>query len=173
MQMSTFYLNPTREKFESYQSLAQKFGDEIASKKNGAELLIAISLWRISEKYSWPINGEGNLFKVAESLGAKNSKLYDYVVSDEVDPSKLDIWWVSYFATGDEVYLSKIMRYAGSSKEKAKGLEIVLIGAATWSFKSNCRQHEAVRVFALKCLSEPQYSERTSFLRDCIAQNKK
>ena len=97
-------------------------------------------------------------------------------ISDDslVDPGKLDIWWASFYATGDDVYLEKIFRYAGEDTNK-KGKDILLYGAASWSFKANCRQHGKVKLFAEEKQKKGSYSEsKIKYLQECLSYaNKK
>ena len=90
-----------------------------------------------------------------------------------MDPSKLDIWWSSFFATGDDVYLQKIMLYAGLDRNGKQINDLLVIGAATWSFKANCRQHIAVKSFAERCLGDSKYADRKAFLESCLKESNK
>lgn len=76
-----------------------------------------------------------------------------------VTPAKLDFWWASYFATGEEQYFFKILKFAGEEKPKNDIAKLLIIGAATWSFKSNCKQHKSIRDFALKMNTNKELSE--------------
>jgi hypothetical protein len=89
----------------------------------------------------------------------------------QVDPTKLDIWWTSFFATGDERFLKNIFQFAGIEVLNGKGdmARIPVIGAATWSFKANCRQHKKVLEFAKHKLDAGRLSEyQEKYIRECI-----
>jgi hypothetical protein len=152
-QMSYFYLNPTEKNFIEFQKRAASFEQELKSSKNRADILVAVMVARIFEKYNWSIQHEF-LKKQAFEILQRKSKLAKFINDDSiVNPTKLDIWWVSYFATGDEKYLYKILLYAGEElpeQKKENVSKLLIIGAATWSFKSNAKQHKSVRNFALK-----------------------
>jgi hypothetical protein len=45
---------------------------------------------------------------------------------------------------------------------------IMIVGSATWSFSSNCKQHRSVREFAQRCLADPLYRSKKSFLQKCV-----
>jgi hypothetical protein len=129
-----------------------------------------VMIARISNKYGWPIADNVLGAKASEILGG-TSPLAKFVSDDtQINPAKLDIWWSSFFATGDERYLENIFRYAGLELPKGNLDRMQVIGAATWSFKANCRQHIKVLEFAKKKLASQLASERQAkFLRDCVA----
>jgi hypothetical protein len=173
-EMANFYTSPSLARFEKLQTLSDKFYKELKNADGGAELLVSVMIWRASEKNSWPISGKGKASKSARELASQKGKLYEYVTNDSlVDPSKLDIWWSSFFATGDDIYLNKIMRYAGLTQDNKQINDLLIIGAATWSFKANCRQHVAVKNFAEKCLGDSKYADRQTFLESCLKESNK
>ena len=98
------------------------------------------------------------------------SRLAKYVSDDtRVDPSKLDIWWTSFFATGDEKFLDNIFQYAGLELPNGDTARMLVIGAATWSFKANCRQHKKVLEFAkLKLHAGGLPESQEVFIRECV-----
>ena len=150
-QMSYFYLNPTEKNFIEFQKRAASFEQELKSSKKHTDIIVALMVARISEKYNWSIQDTFFKKQALEILQEK-SKLAKFINDDNaVNPTKLDIWWASYFATGDEKYLHKILLYAGEELPGKDNIsKLLIIGAATWSFKSNCKQHKSVRDFALK-----------------------
>jgi hypothetical protein len=168
--MSYFYLSPSREAFDAFQHDADQFSGKLKSTGNGADALVSVMIARISQKYGWPITGGVLGAKAAEILAG--TSLFAKFVSDDtqINPTKLDIWWSSFFATGDERYLEYIYRYAGQEMPKGDIERTLVIGAASWSFKSNCIQHKKVLEFARKKLALNAASEKQmQFLRDCIA----
>lgn len=168
--ISNFYLAPSSAAFNTFQQGANHFSSELKAAGNGADILVSVMIARISEKYGWPISG-GVLGARATEILAGTSPLAKFVSDDaQVNPAKLDVWWVSFFATGEERYLENIFRYAGLELPKGNVGGALVIGAATWSFKSNCRQHQKVLEFAKQKLGAKLTSERQAqFLRDCIA----
>ncbi|MCM0080002.1 hypothetical protein L4X63_00200 [Geomonas sp. Red32] len=168
-QMSYFYLAPSAEGFKAFQAKADKFRGQFEKAGNGAKVLTAVMIARISEKNGWPIT-DGALGDLAREIAKGESKLAKYVSDDaQVDPGKLDVWWASFFATGDERYLERIFNYAGLELPKGDIERLMVIGSATWSFKANCRQHKKVLEFAKRKLEAPGLAEpQRSFLRDCI-----
>lgn len=166
--MSNFYLSPTPEKFEEFQKQAAEFQGMLSKTDNGSDLLVSVMLARIAEKHSWPIQDESKLGKKANEILKGESKLAKYIADDsQVDPRKLDIWWASYFATGDESYLEKILTYAGEEMPKNDINKMLIIGAATWSFKANCKQHDSVHSYALQSINEPRCFHKKQFLNEC------
>ncbi len=159
-QMSYFYLNPTEKSFIEFQKRAARFERQLTSSKNHTDIMVALMVARISEKHNWPIQDTFFSKQSLEILQGK-SKLAKFINDDSaVSPAKLDIWWASYFATGDDQYLHKILLYAGEEMPKGDTSKLLVTGAATWSFKSNCKQHKSVRDFALKMSKDNSLSPR-------------
>lgn len=164
-----FYLKPTKDRYVKLQADADRFASKVQKQGNGADLLVAVMIAKISEKYHWGIAGEGRMSAMAREITKGNSRLAKYVASDtEVDPSKLDIWWVNFFATGETEYLGKILRYAETPKGGPLG-DMVVKWAAAWSFKSNCKQHKAIAAFARECLRRSLFPGKREFLKECIS----
>lgn len=164
-QMTYFYLKPSESEFQSLQSKANKFEDQLKK----ASLLLAVMSVRINEKHGWPIQ-ETFFSNTAKDILREESKLSQFVYDDsQVNPMKLDIWWVSFFATGEEQYLNNILQYAGEKAAKGDTGKLLVFSAATWSFKSNCNQHEKVREFAQKIITEGKFSpSKQALLNECV-----
>ncbi len=167
--MSYFYQSPSKEAFEAFQKDAHRLRSELRTNGSGAETLIAVMLARISEMHDWPIRRGGLGARAKEILKGK-SDFARYVADDaRVDPTKLDIWWASFFATGSERYLELILGYAGLAVPEDDLNKTLIIGAATWSFKSNCSQHAAVLAFAEKSIRLESITEaQRKFLIECL-----
>jgi hypothetical protein len=167
---SEFYLSPTREMFLQNQKEAEKLEGVFAAKGEYVTVSIGVGFARIAEKYGWPIEGNGIAAKRAKEILEGKSELARYVKDDAlVDPTKLDIWWASFFAAGNTEYLQKLLAYAGEPLPKDNIPQTLLTGAATWSFKANCGQHAAVREFARTYLKNEPSSGKKEFLKECIA----
>ncbi len=169
-QVSYFYKNPTKENFEKFQKDAEGLRKEIPP-ESGAKLLVSVMIARVSEKHNWPIM-ETSFSQTAKEILEGKTKLAKFVNNDQaVNPDKLDIWWCSLFATGDMKYLENIFLYVGKDVEKEKDLKNMLVyGAANWSFKSNCEQHKIVLDFAKKKLKEGKLSDyKKAYLEECVA----
>lgn len=169
-QMSYFYLSPSRESFNAFQQKAEQYRAQLQSAGNGADLLVAVMISKASKAHGWPI-GDGPLSKTAKEISEGKSDLARYVANDEqVDPTKLDIWWASFFATGDVRFLENIFQFAGREPPKGDVGELLVVGAATWSFKANCRQHQRVLQFAKQKLASPENADgKVSFLKECVS----
>ena len=172
-QMSFFYKAPSKEAFLKFQNNADKHQKAFKSTKNGADILVALMIARISEENDWPIISKSFGEKAKEILEG-NSKLAKYINDPaRVDPGKLDMWWASYFATGNEIYLEKIFTYVGENPKEAPSRLIMVYGAASWSFKANCRQHKSVYDFAQNKLNKNKFhSYKTNFLKSCLEEKK-
>jgi hypothetical protein len=170
---SNFEVAPTKEVFDKFQRDADKYHNQLCVEDNHADLIVSVMIARISQKYNWPITSEVLGEKAKEILIGK-SKLGKYVSDDSiVDDQKLDIWWASFFVTEDNIYLEKIFRYAGEyAGEDLKKLDnkrdAIVYAAANWSFKSNCQQHEKVRLFAEEKQKNGTYSKhKMKYLQEC------
>ena len=166
--VSHFYERPTPEEFLLLQNESDAHSKELLDAKNNAGLLFSVFISRASEKTGMKIAGKGAICGLASELAKGGPGAGAFVRDDSrVNPTKLDIWWVSYFATGDEAYLEDLMRYAGREIPKGDVNEMFVVSTATWSFKSNCKQHDSVRRFAGKCLLSGKYEDRRAFLLEC------
>jgi hypothetical protein len=169
-QMSYFYLAPSQEAFSVLQKNANQFRDKIEGANNGADTLVAVLIARVSQKYQWPIGG-GVFGDRAKEIIEGKSTLAKYVSDNsQVDPSKIDVWWADFFATGDEQYLENIFQYTGGALPMGGDEKALVAGSANWSFKANCRQHEKVLEFARKKLKSASLPEaQVKFVNECIA----
>lgn len=160
-----FYMQPTKEKFDNIQTIANANASELGKSK----LMLSVEVARISEKNGWPIKN-GVIGAMATQVLDRESDLYRYVNDDDqVSAEKLDIWWSSFFGTGEEVYLDKIFTYAGEEMPKGDLDRMMVIGAATWSFKANSKQHEAVKNYALKKWKESGLdAKKKEYVHRCI-----
>ena len=168
-QMSHFYMAPSQESFSVLQKNADQFRAKLEGAGNGADILVAVMIAKISQIHHWPI-GDGAFGKRAKEIAEGKSQLAKYIIDDsQVDPTKLDVWWASFSATGDERYLGNIFQYAGLELPKGDIARMLVVGAATWSFKANCRQHKKVLEFAKKKLNSPTVPEaQAKFVKECI-----
>ena len=167
-----FYLHPSKEEFDSLQSAAKKHEEALisGSDENG-RLICGTTIAMISEKNGWPVTGSGKIAEMARDIMSRASKVSLYVLDDEVDrAAKLDIWWASFFATGDKKYLKKLLKLAVSPIPRDGQIDKeFIIGAAKWSFSSNCMQHEAVRAFAESQIENATSDDARKFLKDCAS----
>jgi hypothetical protein len=173
--MSYFYLNPTKQQYDELQSGADRFAAAMQKLGNKSDVSTAAFFAKVSEKHNWDITGKSNVADMAREIRSRHSQLANYVEDDrQVDPAKLDLWWSSFFATGETKYLAKILRYAEPLKRtKHITSDLMIAYAATWSFKSNCGQHKAVAAFAKECLDSNAFPSKKDFLKECIAGPKR
>lgn len=166
---ANFYLKPSPPAFDALQQGADEHQAELVGASNGAEILVAVEIARIAQKHGWK-PGNGYFGKMAQEFLEGRTERARMVADDSrLDPGRLDIWWASFGGTGDEQYLEKIFRFAGQPLPKGNVPQLMLIGSATWSFKSNCLQHAAVRDFARRKLAQGQLTEaRQQYLRECL-----
>jgi hypothetical protein len=169
---SYFYLNPTKQRFNEFERRADGFARALEG-EGKADMLAAVEIAKISEKYQWQIVGRGKISDMARQIRAGTSRLAQYVNDDgQVDLHKLDVWWSSFFATGETKYLANILKYAEPIQHGKPAMAQLLPFAASWSFKSNCGQHKAVAAFANRCLDTNSFPSKKDFLKECIAAPK-
>jgi hypothetical protein len=166
--LSYFYLRPSEEEFEALQLQLAANLEQFTTGKGGIAMLVSVFLGKVHHKYGWPLLDLGALDDMARSIaGQDESELSRYIWDDtQVDPGKLDTWWVSFFATGDTKYLDNLVAQVGDLEAQGGATTIMIMGAANWSFASNCRQHAAVMEYAKSLLErEPQLSNHDAIRR--------
>ena len=168
--MSNFYLAPSKESFGVFQKNAAQYEYKLIGTETKADLLVAVMIAKISQAHNWPI-ADTSIGKKAQDIVKGTSPTAQYVLDDtQVDPTKLDIWWASFSATGDHKYLENIFQVAGQEVPKEDTGRMLLVKAATGSFKSNCKQHKQVLEFARQKLKSPSTSQtQADFVKACIA----
>jgi hypothetical protein len=118
------------------------------------------------------------VFDLARAIAAgdSNNRTARFVNDDtKVTPTKLDLWWISFFATGDEKYLALILKQTRDSRpqgEQPRTNRVLVAGAAKWSFQANCRQHAAVRRFAKNAMERDEWASSKQFLQQCVGPAK-
>lgn len=169
-QMNNFYLDPSAEQFALFQEQLDNHGSLLKNNQNVASLLASVMLARVHQKYKWPIISS-EFGENARLIIEGDNELSNFVNDDAlVNPTKLDVWWASFFGTGDEKYLKNIYDYVGKDLSKECNTELMLVyAAASWSFQVNCKQHVKVVEFARSKIREPSLPEyKKEFLRECI-----
>jgi hypothetical protein len=167
--MTYFYTMPSKEVFDYLQDSADKYKKELSESRNGADVLITVVIARISEKHNWPLN-DGYFSSKAKEILKGETDLSKFISDDSVvNPSKLDVWCASFFATGDKKYLENIYKYAVLDLPESDAGKMMTIGAAKWSFKANCRQHKRVEEFAVDKLETIRKTDSgAKYLQECI-----
>ncbi|NDV61962.1 hypothetical protein G0Q06_05820 [Puniceicoccales bacterium CK1056] len=165
-----FYLNPNEEAFNVFLTKAS-VSTEVSKAELGAyyfaDFLDAVFVARASEKYGYSIVGTGYVPETAREILLGESDKARFVSDDDiVDVFKLDVWWASFFATGEDVYLTKILDYAVGRQWTDEMAEVM--GKAQRSFKSRCKWHKLVRNFAEQALGDPAYEDGKRYLRECL-----
>jgi hypothetical protein len=169
--MTYFYLSPSQESFNLLQIKGDLLSRRLKSTEgDSAAELVAVEIAKISQSHGWPII-ESAYSSQAHEIIAGQTEYARFVADDnQVDITKLDIWWTDFFATGEDQYLEKIFRYAGENLPRHDMNRMFLISAAKWSFRSNCQQHQKVLEFARRRLVLPATSvAQKAYIRECIA----
>jgi hypothetical protein len=100
---------------------------------------------------------------IARQLARPHDDLYSISVDT---PQVLDMLWASFFATGDDLPVQKIISVLHMSKD-GHGEEIIVGGAANWSLKSNAQQHPKVLEICKKELLKAQ-GETKAILEEIV-----
>lgn len=184
--MAFFYQNPQQATFVQVQKQFPVFEEYIANKSNHSGLLpMIVWLDQAAKKHHWSLDPE---FKpeTIKQLHTTNSKLYQLVYGEgELSPLKLDIWWSSFFATGDMAYVKNIYQQAKqlpsletkmekgfANEEKQDSFPLIIAAAAEWSFISNCQQHSVIRSFAKQQLNNANLTsnDEKTLLQKCMEE---
>lgn len=166
--LSYFYLMPSEEEFEALQLQLAADLHQFTTSKDGIAMLISVFLGKAHHKHGWPLLDLGALDDMARSIADRDgSELSRYIWDDtQVDPGKLDTWWVSFFATGDTRYLDNLVAQVGDLEAQRGAANIMIMGVANWSFAANCRQHPAIMEYARSLLErEPQLPNHDAIRR--------
>jgi hypothetical protein len=170
-----FYLDPSEAEFATIQEM---LGGELAAlqaRGTGADFLMAVFLAKVHMQHDWPIGDLEWMSDVAREIAtAGDSELARYVEDDSlVDPTKLDVWWVSFFATGDTKYLDNLLARVGDLDSESGTENLLIMGAANWSVTANCRQHEAVLEHANKVLESDPPRANHAFIHQVVLEAQK
>jgi hypothetical protein len=91
------------------------------------------------------------------------------IESMELSPAVLDMLWASFFITGDERYVERIMAaLPGLRQGQYDASKAYIAGAAKWSLASNAHQHKRVMSICLAALQK--HTEWKPELTEIIAQ---
>lgn len=169
-ELARFHLAPTRQSYEHLEAENDQLAPVLKKKGNYGDLNAAVFLARAAEKYHWSITGKGPISETAREIVKGESKQAKYVRDNNaVTSDKLDIWWASFFATGDNKYLAMLLNRARYPRSGEHAADFMVPAAAAWSFKANCRQDPTVLAFAKEALAKDTYPQKTVFLKECIA----
>lgn len=78
----------------------------------------------------------------------------------EVTPEENDFYWSKFFATGDELYVNKIIDNLKYLKERKKLWVYAAAGSAQWSLASNSHQSEKVKSIIEQRIKKERYKMR-------------
>lgn len=105
-------------------------------------------LWLIntenSRKSIEKARSEWNDTEVQEKISQQHRSIpYDAFTMPIISPQSLDMLWATFFATGDENIVRRVISVIRLSKD-GKGAEALIGASALWSLKSNAKQHKKV-----------------------------
>jgi len=135
---------------ENHESEMQNIFNNIAKRSVIEEKVFFLDvLWLInSEKSRDLINKASKEWKESEVAvkisDQEKSAPYNVRNISAISPQILDLWWYSFFATGDDVFIKKIIDALSFLEDR--DFQKRLTGeAAKWSLTSNADQHKRVR----------------------------
>lgn len=172
--MMQFYANASAEHFTKINSTLAKHQESIVQmgKRNRFDVLAATFLARAHQKFDYEISGDGPVIELARDIVAKNEENERAVFvndNDDVTPSKLDVWWVSFFTTGETRYLEFLLAQTGDANvARGNPAAATIRRVANWSFRSNCKNHDLVRDFAAAAVEQDKWKEQKKFLEECL-----
>jgi hypothetical protein len=128
------------------------------------ESALALVLWMVGS------SDTNSLLKSLSGAGSDGFKNYvhelladnhrpDYLHDEISSPEFLDALWVSFFATGDDRYVKRIISALPLLNAEGDTEKILIGGAARWSLSSNASQHPKVMEICeaqLKVIPEEQ-----------------
>ena len=85
----------------------------------------------------WLANDEKNLSTFATDKSLYRKTPPKLAEAEIVSPDMLDMMWAAFMASGDSLYVKKVIDALGSQ-------DVLIQGAAKWSLSSNMKQHELV-----------------------------
>lgn len=182
-----FYQQPNQADFNWVQDNRQSIEDALTANKKRHNAFAGVVVWvsQVADKHQWKIQPDYYPSAIKQ-LNTPGSRAYQiFHGKPQITPQTLDMWWSSFFATGDMEYVKRIFNQAKQlqkitadaeknaqqgKKSKRDILAFLVAGAAEWSFLSNCRQHAVIQVFAKKQLSHGGLSaaEQTLLTR-CVS----
>jgi hypothetical protein len=166
--ITTYYMAPSLEKLKAIDEGITRLSTELDKSNFGQMTTVGLAL--AAKEQGYEIVGLTKVHTDAKKLMTDNWGNLQRYLNDvsSVDPGKLDIWWTSFFMTGNEKYLQYILDVAVTEEKTKEGLNLA-VSAAQWSFKANCGQHTAVLRFARKV----NFVLRNKYLDECIDGAKK
>lgn len=173
-EMMQFYANASEEQFAKINATLAKHQESIVQmgKRNRFDVLAATFLARAHQKFDYEISGDGPVIELARDIVAKNEANERAVFvndNDDVTPSKLDVWWVSFFTTGETLYLEFLLAQTGDANvAPGNPADATIRRVANWSFRSNCKNHDVVRDFAAAAVEQDKWKEQKEFLEECL-----
>lgn len=184
--ISFFYQNPQKATFIRLQKqfpIIEKYMANKPSRSTALPMIIWLDL--VAKKHQWALDPTFKP-KTIKQLNTPGSKLHQLAYGKgQLSPLKLDIWWSSFFATGDVAYVEKIYQQAkqletinaqmeeGFKTQKKQDIFPFLVAsAADWSFISNCQQHAVIRDFARNQLKNTVLENEKTLLEKCLADKK-
>lgn len=177
--VSFFHENPTDENFQEIAKTIDRWKDELEGldKRRGFQSILSTFVARVHEKYDYEIEGDNSINQLAKEILNPETKNEDakFIQNDElITRQKLDLWWSSFYATGEDKYLQLLLARTGSKEmiqeaQQANNTTLAnIMGAASWSFASNLNQQEAVQNFAKAMLENEDMEAKHEFLKDCL-----
>jgi len=121
---------------------------DIASDPEDEKSTMSVALWMANDescRQTLTTMAKGGASAFQEKVKGFLTKLPPDLLKDEINsPQFLDALWGSFFATGDERYVQRLISALAMLDAKGDVTKMLIGGAAQWSLTSNAVQHPKV-----------------------------
>ena len=178
--MMTFFRDPSEERFLRIVTVMEEHGDVLKEFPRLAPPIMFLAV--ASEKYGYELGGQSDTLRTAVAVRDKDlSVRWAKVIHSDhmLNGTRLDLWWSSFFATGDRKYLKRIVREMkdlekpevkeGEKPDLERTMAYAVSESAKWSFRSLARQLPEVAGFALDAARDPEFEDQKVYLLVSLA----
>lgn len=150
---------------------AQEWRVRLGSGGNSAATTIALALWMANNRSELEAMLTAKLDpQVHGTVTELLQNTPPNLLQDEIrDSAYLDMFWGSFFATGDEKYVLRVIDALRFLAEKKDVQKMLIGGAAQWSLVSNAAQHRKV----MQICEDQQKTAPSKILADVIKNARK
>ena len=180
----TFFRAPSERAFAKIRDGIEENAD--ASGLKDANVLPSVAfLAAAAEKHGYAVPGESRSLVAARAVleGEESNPWTAFILDDSLTPSRMDVWWNRYFATGDEENIRRVLRQINPELERPQPkdgrppsreelMPWALSETAKWSFNSIGKKLPEVAGFAVFAVEEPEFEAIKPFLLASLAGKK-
>lgn len=165
LRMSSFHRQPTQDEFHLILNSFARF-DGDPQIRDSASLMASFILFA-SDRYAFTVERAPESQALVRFRTADRVRFNAWLGDDSTSPQKNDVWWMAYFATGEDRWLDRVLAVATSAATQTEGKPAVIDLAgqtARWSYKSNAAQWSEVLSHA-----ERHAELGNAFAKECVA----